>query len=91
MELLSNHLLDILLLVTKISHSHLTSMLETNGETVSIPLEINNHVDHAGLLVEVKLYQTDSVLHQVAQLMFSSLLKTWYHVIIPTWDVMKDG
>jgi len=59
-----------------------------NGPDVSMPSETNNNVDPAGLSLDQKLYQTDSVLPQMEPSTLSSHLKTWLNVTRPTSDAM---
>jgi len=65
------------------------SMLEKNSETVSMLLEINNLVDHAGLSPHLKLFQIDSVLLVEKKLPMFSHLKTWSLATPLIQDVME--
>ena len=79
------------MLATKLQKSlpsQITLTQEQIGKDVSITLEINKNVDHAGLSLHLKLYQTDSVLHQIRELTLFSPHKTWYPVTIGIWDAM---
>jgi len=61
---------------------------ETNGDLPSIQSEIKPHADHAGLSVQLKLFQTDS---PSMESMLSSHHKTQPLVMLPAWDAMEDG
>ena len=66
-------------------------MPELNGQVVSIPSEIRNTVDHAGLLEPLKLYLTGSV-SQLMELPIKCYLhRTWFLVILETWDATVAG
>ena len=68
--------------------SQTTLTQEQIGKDVSMTSEINKNVDHAGLSLPLKLYQTDSVLHQIRELTLFSPHKTWYPATIGIWDAM---
>ena len=66
-------------------------MLELNGETVFTQSEINKDVDHAGLLVHLKLSVIDSVSKVVNKLTRFFLLNTKSHatkVNLPVKEVI---
>jgi hypothetical protein len=58
---------------------------------VSMQLEINNLAVHAGLSVQQKLFQIDSVLPQTMPSMLSYHQKIWSSVTNQIWLAMVDG